>query len=103
MFASLIYWSRAIDIDVAVLLGTTISAINLFSLREFINDEVSKIKKALMNQSPKIDDDITRIKLNEAVNQIDRLKKGRIVKDKQVVSLMRYYELLKELKNVGRK
>ena len=34
-FASLIYWSRAIDIDVAVLLGTTISAINLFSLREF--------------------------------------------------------------------
>ena len=76
---------------------------NTNSLREFINDEVSNIKRALKNQSPKIDDDITRIKLNEAVNQIDRLKKGRIVKDKQVVSLMRYYELLKELKNVGRK
>ena len=76
---------------------------NTNSLREFINDEVSKIKKALKSQSPKVDDDITRIKLNEAVNQIDRLRKGRIVKDKQVVSLMRYYELLKELKNVSRK
>ena len=76
---------------------------NTNSLREFINDEVSKIKKALKSQSPKVDDDITRIKLNEAVNQIDRLRKGRIVKDKQGVSLMRYYELLKELKNVSRK
>ena len=26
--------------------------------------------------------------------------KGRIVEDKQVVTLMRYYELVKELKNV---
>lgn len=76
---------------------------NTNSLREFVNDEVKTIQDSLNSHLPKIDDDITRIKLNEAVNQIDRLKKGRIVKDKQVVSLMRYYELLKELKNVNRK
>tara|TARA_B100000287_G_C20599614_1_gene767513 strand:- start:454 stop:1323 length:870 start_codon:yes stop_codon:yes gene_type:complete len=76
---------------------------NTNSLREFINDEVSKIKRSLKNQLPTIDDDITRIKLNEAVNQIDNLTKGRVVKDKQVISLMRYYELIKELQNVNRK
>ena len=74
---------------------------NTNSLREFMMTRFLKSKE--QNQLSKIDDDITRIKLNEAINQIDRLKKGRIVKDKQVVSLMRYYELLKELKNVGRK
>ncbi len=47
-----------------------------------------------------MDDDITKIKLSEAINQVDTIKKGKIVKDKQVVSLMRYYELIKELHNV---
>ena len=41
--------------------------------------------------------------INEAIKQIDNLQKGKIVKDKQVVSLMRYYELIKELDNVRSK
>jgi hypothetical protein len=76
---------------------------NTNSLREFVDSEAKKISKILKSELPKIDDDITRIKLSEAVNQISKLSKGRIVKDKQVVSLMRYYELIKELKNVGTK
>tara|TARA_X000001036_G_scaffold316485_1_gene294890 strand:+ start:1329 stop:2198 length:870 start_codon:yes stop_codon:yes gene_type:complete len=76
---------------------------NTNSLREFVDSEAKKISKILNNQLPKIDDDITRIKLTEAVNQISKLSKGRIVKDNQVVSLMRYYELIKELKNVNTK
>ena len=76
---------------------------NTNSLREFVNDEVQKIKTTLTSHLPKIDDDITRIKLQEAVNQIENLTKGRIVKDKQVISLMRYYELIKELDNVRSK
>ena len=39
-------------------------------------------------------------KLTEAIKQTDSLSKGKIVKDKQVVALMRYYELIKELHNV---
>ena len=30
------------------------------------------------------------------------LPKGPVVKDKQVISLMRYYELIKEKDNVGK-
>ena len=73
---------------------------NTNSLREFINGEVMKVKEILNKILPKVDDDITKIKLSEAIKQVDTIKKGKIVKDKQVVSLMRYYELIKELHNV---
>ena len=73
---------------------------NTNSLREFINNEVVKIKQILNKILPRVTDDITKIKLTEAIKQTDSLAKGKIVKDKQVVALMRYYELIKELHNV---
>ena len=73
---------------------------NTNSLREFINDEVIKIKQILNKILPRVTDDVTKIKLTEAIKQVDSLSKGKIVKDKQVVALMRYYELIKELHNV---
>tara|TARA_R100001082_G_scaffold48551_1_gene26136 strand:+ start:3118 stop:3975 length:858 start_codon:yes stop_codon:yes gene_type:complete len=76
---------------------------NTNSLRGFVNNEVSEIKDTLKKELPNVDDDITRIKLSESINQISNIKKGQVVKDNQVVSLMRYYELIKELKNVKRK
>ena len=73
---------------------------NTNSLREFINSEVKKVKEILTKILPRVNDDITKIKLTEAIKQVDGIKKGKIDKDKQVVSLMRYYELIKELHNV---
>ena len=73
---------------------------NTNSLKEFIESETVKVKKELQSHLPKVSDKVTKIKLNEAINQADTLMKGRIVEDKQVVTLMRYYELVKELKNV---
>ena len=73
---------------------------NTNSLREFVNSEIVKIKKILSKFLPRIDDEVTKIKLKEAINQTDTLTKGSIVKDRQVVALMRYYELMKELHNV---
>ena len=73
---------------------------NTNSLREFINNEVIKIKQILNKILPRVTDDVTKIKLTEAIKQADSLQKGKIVRDKQVVSLMRYYELIKELHNV---
>ena len=73
---------------------------NTNSLKEFIESETAKVKKQLQSYLPRVDDKVTKIKLNEAVNQADTLMKGRIVEDKQVVTLMRYYQLVKELENV---
>lgn len=75
---------------------------NTNSLREFINSEVDKIKKILNKFLPRVDDKVTKIKLTETIRYADNIKKGSIVKDRQVISLMRYYELIKELKNVGK-
>ena len=73
---------------------------NTNSLKEFIESETARVKKQLKSYLPSVDDKVTKIKLNEAVNQADTLMKGRIVEDKQVITLMRYYQLVKELKNV---
>ena len=73
---------------------------NTNSLKEFIDGEVVNIEKELNKHLPNVDDKITKIKLTEAVKQLDNLTKGKIVKDKQVLTLMRYYELVKELRDV---
>ena len=73
---------------------------NTNSLREFIDAEVIKIKKTLKSHLLKVDDRITKIKLTEAISHTDTATKGLHVKDSNVVSLMRYYELVGELDDV---
>ena len=74
---------------------------NTNKLREYVNTEVDKVKKSLKKQVQTVDDKVTQIKLTEVVNQIDGLKKGKIVSDKQVVSMMRYYQLIEEIDHVA--
>jgi hypothetical protein len=73
---------------------------NTNSLREYVDKEVVKIKNKLESHLPKVNDKITSIKLTEAINQIENLTKGKVVNEKQVLTLMRYYELIKEIKDV---
>ena len=73
---------------------------NTNSLREYVDREVTVIKNKLNKHLPKVNDKITNIKLTEAIKQIENLTKGKIVNEKQVLTLMRYYELIKEIKNV---
>ena len=73
---------------------------NTNQLKEFVEKESIKVKKQLQSFLPNIDDDVTSIKLKEAIKQSDKLLRGRIVEDNQVITLMRYYQLLKELKDV---
>jgi len=74
---------------------------NTNKLREYVNSEVEEVKDTLKSQLKKVDDKVTQIKLTEVMNQIDGLKKGNVVSDKQVVSMMRYYELIEEIDNVA--
>ena len=73
---------------------------NTNSLKELVETETYKVKAKLQSFLPKVSDKVTKIKLKEAINQAETLMKGRIVEDKQVVTLMRYYQLVKELENV---
>ena len=84
-------------VDKASIKGGSPTALERLTVFSLFNPEG---KKELKTHLPRVSDEITKIKLNEAVNQIENLTKGKIVKDKQVLTLMRYYEIIKEIKNV---
>lgn len=73
---------------------------NTNSFKEYIISEVSKIQKELKSYLPKIDDNVVKIKLKEAIKISDNYKKGQVVKDSQVVGMMRFYKLIDEIRNV---
>lgn len=70
---------------------------NTNSLREYINKQLPIIKSKIDKLSSKIDDDVVRIKLNEVITQLNKVKEGRVVKDSQVSAVLMSYELIKEL------
>ena len=76
---------------------------NTNKMREFVDKEVSAVKTVLSKHLPKVKDKVTKIKLDEAVKQIGNLTKCRIIEEKQVLTLMRYYELVKEINNVHKR
>ena len=50
--------------------------------------------------SEKIKDNVVKIKLNEVSTQLENIKNERKIKDKHLVSILRSYDLIKELRNV---
>ena len=73
---------------------------NTNSFKEYIISEVSEIQKELKSYLPKIDDNVVKIKLKEAIKISDNYRKGQVVKDSQVVGMMRFYKLIDEIRNV---
>jgi len=73
---------------------------NTNSFKEYIVSEVNEIQKELKSYLPKIDDNVVKIKLKEAIKISDNYRKGQVVKDSQVVGMMRFYKLIDEIRNV---
>lgn len=72
---------------------------NTNSLGSFICEKVSDVKAQLAELSTKIkDSEVVKIKINEVVHQLDKIKPTKIVKDNQVMVVLLSYELLKEIK-----
>jgi hypothetical protein len=74
---------------------------NTNSLREYINTEVPIVRNELTQLRSKIDNDVIKIKLDETLNQLDKITKGTLVKENQIMALLLSYELLKELKKLN--
>jgi hypothetical protein len=58
--------------------------------------EVKKLKTEF--NKLKISDKVTQIKLNETINLMDNITSSKVISENQVLSLLRYHELLHELK-----
>lgn len=73
---------------------------NTNSLRQYINNEVPAVRKEINELKLHVSNDVVRIKLDETLNQLDKITKGTLVKENQIMALMLSYELIKELKNL---
>jgi hypothetical protein len=73
---------------------------NTNNLKELISSEMPHIKRTLRNKMRSIKDPVVRIKLKEVSKQATALGKRNVIKDQEVLALMRFYELIKELKNI---
>ena len=67
------------------------------SLREFYNKKVNALKNILIEQSENIKDKATKIKINEVAKLLTELDKTDKIDNDNLVDLLQYYELVKEI------
>ena len=68
--------------------------------KTYINTQSKSIQKELTSLKSTIPSKVVRIKINEVVKLLSTLSKKHITEDKDVLTMLRYYELIKELKKI---
>jgi len=69
-------------------------------LTKYVVNEIHDMSKVLQVYNKKVDSQVVKIKLNEVSNLLKSMSNMKSVNDNHILSLLRYYELLKELKKV---
>lgn len=69
-------------------------------LQAVVNEELSKIKQAIIDSRNKVQDQVTRIKLDEIVKNIEPVKSTDRITDTHLINLMQYYDLVAELRTL---
>ena len=72
---------------------------NSGKLRGFVVAEVKRLKAEFAKVE--ISDKVAKIKLTETVNLIDNITNSKVINENQILSLLRYHELLQELRRVS--
>ncbi len=76
---------------------------NSVNLKKYVLTETKKLNTMITSLKTNVPSKVVRIKLNEVVNLLNKLNKKHIVQDKDVLTMLRYYELVNEIKNIGNK
>jgi hypothetical protein len=72
---------------------------NTNSLGSFVCEKINDVKLQLSDLNTKIkDSEVVKIKINEVIHQLDKIKPTKIVRDNQIMVVLLSYELLKEIK-----
>jgi hypothetical protein len=72
---------------------------NTNTLNTLINEEVELVKLELTKLSEQVDSSVIKIKINETIKQLDKVKPSKNVKDNQMMVLLLSYELIKEIQS----
>ena len=70
-------------------------------LKEFINENLNKVKKELTDLIKQVNDRTIEIKLNEVITLIKPISTKSSVKDEHLVTLLQYQQLAEEIKKVN--
>ena len=70
-------------------------------LREFYNNKITHLRSILNEESKNIKDKATQIKITEIAKMLTELSKTDKVSDDNLVDLLQYYELVKEIKTAN--
>ena len=73
---------------------------NTQKLKEYIHKEINTTTKKLDKASKFVKNKIVRIKLKEVSNQLKNIKGEKTIKDSHFISVLRTYDLIKEIANV---
>ena len=68
------------------------------SLRNFYNTKINELKSILNSEAKNIKDKATKIKITEVTKLLVELSKTDKINDDNLVDLLQYYELVKEIK-----
>lgn len=77
-----------------------ISANSSTRLRNVVNEEMTKLQTEIVKLKNNVTDKVVKIKLEEIQKAIVPIKNTQKVDDNHLVSLMQYYELVSELRNL---
>ena len=67
-------------------------------LRDFYNSKIDELKSTLNEEAKNIKDKATQIKITEVAKYLVELDKTSKVNNDNLVDLLQYYELVKEIK-----
>tara|TARA_R110002012_G_scaffold161025_2_gene323171 strand:- start:2310 stop:3173 length:864 start_codon:yes stop_codon:yes gene_type:complete len=76
---------------------------NTGKLKGFIDKNINAVVKDLNKTLKHIDNKVVSVKLNEIATQLKAIKSKKHAKDTHILSIMRSYDLIKELTNVIKK
>ena len=73
---------------------------NTVTLKDYIKGESRSLISELSKLKNRVPNKILRIKITEVTSLLKDLSERHSIKDKDVLTMLRYYELVKELKNI---
>jgi len=72
---------------------------NSAKLRSVVITETKRLKKEF--SKVEVSDKVAKIKLTETVNLIDNIANSKVINENQILSILRYHELLQELRRLS--
>ena len=75
----------------------------IVKVKEFIQKEIPVIQKYLTRAARRVGSKIVKIKLHEVNSMLSKISNSAIIRDKHVLTILKYHELIKELNKMEKK